>query len=91
MGGRFGWVVDGFSLGPLSGGDGDGEETTTGHVHQGRFRWTTHVGKHPPFVCYILYIEELGFHYFMRQDHRERGPPILDVLGRHVRVEVSTI
>jgi hypothetical protein len=34
MGGRFGWVVDGFSLGSLSGRDGDGEETTSGHIHR---------------------------------------------------------
>ncbi len=27
----------------------------------------------------------------MLQDHRERCPPSLDTLGRHVRVEVSTI
>ena len=43
MGRCFGWVMDGFSLGPLSDGDGDGEETTSGHVQEGRFRWTTHV------------------------------------------------
>ena len=32
MGGRFGWVVDGISLGPLSEGDGVGEESKLGHV-----------------------------------------------------------
>ena len=55
-GGTF-WVGCGwFSLGLLSGGDGDGEETTPVHVHQGRFRWTTRVVKHPHFyvICYIL-------------------------------------
>ena len=62
MRGCFRWVVDGFSLGPLSGGDGDGEETTPGHVHQGRFRWTTHIVKQPHFLCYMLYIEQWGFH-----------------------------
>ena len=83
--------MDGFSIGPLSGGNGGVEETTSGHVHQGRFGWTTHVVKQSHFLCYMLYIEQWGFHCFMLQDHRERCPPILDTLGRHVCVEVSTI
>ena len=49
-----GWVVDGFSLGSLSGGDGDGQETTPGHVQQGRFRWTTHFVKQPHFLLYVI-------------------------------------
>ena len=61
-----------------------------GHVQQGRFRWTTRVVKQPHILCYMLYIEQWGFRCFMVQDHRERGPPILDALGRHVSVEVST-
>ena len=55
MGGCFGWVVDGFSLGPLSGGDGGGEETTPGHVHQGRFRWTTYIVKQSHFLLYVIH------------------------------------
>ena len=91
MGGRFGWVVDVFFLGPLSGGDGDGEETTSGHVHQGRFRWTTRIVKHLHFfMLYVIYLV-VGGCFFMFQDHRERCPPSLDVLDRHVCVEVSTL
>ena len=59
MGGRLGLVGDGFSLGPLSGGDEDGEETTSGHVQQVRFRWTTRVVKHPHFLTvpfFMLYV-----------------------------------
>ena len=52
---------------------------------------TTRIVKQPHFLCYMLYIEQWGFRYFMIQDHRERCPPNLDVLGRHTRVEVSTL
>ena len=61
-----------FFFGTLVGGDGDGEEKTPGYVHQGRFRWTTHVVKQSPFLCYMLYIEHWGFRSFMFQDYRER-------------------
>ncbi len=50
MGGAFWVAVDGFSLRSLSGGDGDGEESMSGHVQEGRFRWTTHVDKQPNFL-----------------------------------------
>ena len=42
MGDRFGWVVDGFSLGPLSGGAGDGEDDT-------------HCQTSPFFMLYVIY------------------------------------
>ncbi len=50
----------------------------------------TRCQKVPFFLCYILYIEQWGFHYFILQDHRERCPPSFDALDRHVCVEVST-
>ena len=55
-GGCFGWVVDGISLGSLSGGDGDGEEKTPGHVQQGRFTGRHTFLNNPIFyvICYIL-------------------------------------
>ena len=46
-----GWVVDGFSLGPLSGGGGGGEEETPGHVLLSRFRRTTRVSESSVFIC----------------------------------------
>ncbi len=54
------WMV--FLWGPFEGGDG--EETTPGYVHQGRFRWTTRVVNQPHFLFNIprLYIEQGGFH-----------------------------
>ena len=56
MGGRFGGVVDGFSLGPVWGGDGGGEETTSGHVHQVVFAGRHTLSNNPIFyvICYIL-------------------------------------
>ena len=47
-----GWVIWGglwmvFLWVPFEGGDG--EETTTGHVQEGRFRWTTRVCQTAPF------------------------------------------
>ena len=64
--GCFWWVVDGFSLGPLSVGGGGGEEETPGHILLSRFRRTTRVSKQP-FLCYILYIEQWRFRYSMHQ------------------------
>ena len=56
MEGRFGWVVDGFSLGPLSGGDGDGKETTPGHTQQGRCSLDdAHCQTAPFFMLYVIY------------------------------------
>ena len=54
-----------FSLGPLSGGDGDGEETPSVHVHQGRFslddvcRQTT-----PFFMLYVMISGGFSGSYF---------------------------
>ena len=46
------WMV--FLWGPFEGGDG--EETTSGHVQQGRFRWTTRVCQTAPFfMLYVIY------------------------------------
>ena len=66
MGGRFGWVVDGFSLGPLSRGDGGGEETNVRARTAGSAQFFY-------VICY-MYIEQWGFRCFMLQDHRERSP-----------------
>ena len=79
------WMV--FLWDPCRGGTGTGKSQC---VQQGRFHWTTSVGKQTHFLCYMLYIEQWGFRFFMFQEHRERGPPILDDLDRHVCVEVST-
>ena len=40
------------------------------------FPWTTRVFKHPHFLCYILYIEQWGFHCNMLQTigNGVRGP-----------------
>ena len=48
------------------------------------FRWTTCAFKQTHFLCYILYIEQWEFRFFMSSDHHERYPQILDVLGRHM-------
>jgi hypothetical protein len=52
-------------------GDGGGEEETPGHVLSSLFCRTTRVAKRDklkrPFLCYILYIEQWGFHYNMCQ------------------------
>ena len=84
------WMV--FLWVPCRGGTGVGKrQHQVTYITEGRFRWTTCVVKQSHFLCYMLYIEQWGFHCFMLQDHRERCPPILDTLGRHVCVEVSTI
>ena len=62
MGGRFGRVVDGFSLVLLSGGGEGGEEETPGHVLLSRFHRTTRVSEQP-FLCYLVYIEQWGFRF----------------------------
>ncbi len=69
--GRFGWVVDGFSLGSLSGGDWSGEEKTPGHVQQGRFSGRHAFSNSPIFyvICYIL------SSHVCDQDIEDRGCP----------------
>jgi hypothetical protein len=53
-----------------------GEEKAPGHVHKGRFSLsrTTRTFKQSHFLCYILYIDQWGFHCSMPSDHREGVP-----------------
>ena len=62
-----------FSLGPLSGGVGGGEEETPGHVLLSRFHRTTRVSEQP-FLCYILYIEQWKFRCCMLQTIANGAP-----------------
>ena len=69
-------------------GGEEAEEKASGHGQQGRSlddaRFQT-----APF-CYILYVDQWGFHCSMSSDHHEGGPRSSIALGRHVRCSVST-
>ena len=62
MRGRFGWVVDGFSLGPVSGTDGDGKRKLQVTYNRVVFDGLHVFSNSPIFSCYIIYIEKWGFH-----------------------------
>ncbi len=49
-----------------------GEEKAPGHGHQGRSLDDTRFQTDP--FCYILYVDQWGFHCSMSSDHREGGP-----------------
>ena len=56
MVGRFGWVVDGFSLGPLSGGTGAGKSQGQGTYSRVVFAGRRALTNSPVFyvICYTL-------------------------------------
>ena len=90
MGGSFGVGCGWFFFGSLS------REESGKRQRQGTYSRVVFAGRHvflkqSHFLCYMLYIEQWGFRWFMLQVHRERCPPSLDDLDRQVSVEVSTL